>query len=108
MRDPSRLNAAEFTVASWLGSARVSLALPAFQMRAVLSHDAVTMRDPSGLKAAEFTQWSFVRAARGQSERTVNFSTQQFGPGNLSENVGLCVVELKLPFVKRLVCTVEF
>ena len=24
-------------------------------MRAVLSHDAVTMRDPSGLKAAEFT-----------------------------------------------------
>src|SRR6202011_162250 len=32
-------------------STAISLAVVASQMRAVLSHDAVTMRDPSGLKA---------------------------------------------------------
>ena len=36
-------------------ASRISLALAASQMRAVLSPDAVTMRDPSGLKAAEYT-----------------------------------------------------
>ena len=33
----------------------ISLPVAASQMRAVLSHDAVTMRVPSGLKAAELT-----------------------------------------------------
>jgi hypothetical protein len=32
-------------------------------MRAVLSHDAVTMREPSELKAAEFTGLSWPRRA---------------------------------------------
>jgi hypothetical protein len=39
----------------------ISLPLAASQMRAVWSHDAVTMRDPSGLKAAEFTWPSWPR-----------------------------------------------
>jgi len=37
------------------GCADFSLTLAASQMRAVQSHDAVTMREPSGLKAAENT-----------------------------------------------------
>ena len=36
-----------------------------------------------------------MRAARGQSERAVNFFTQQFGPGKLTEIVGLCVGKRK-------------
>ena len=31
-----------------------------------------------------------------QPERAVKFSAQQFGPGKLTENVGLCVVESNL------------
>ena len=37
------------------------MAVAAFQMRAVLSYDAVTMRDPSGLKAAECTSSAWPR-----------------------------------------------
>ena len=58
MRDPSGLNAAEFTGPSSPLRTRISLPVAASQMRAVLSHDAVTMRDPSGLNAAEVTQSS--------------------------------------------------
>jgi hypothetical protein len=53
MRDPSRLNAAEFTASSWPLRTRISLPVAASQMRAVSSPDAVTMRDPSRLNAAE-------------------------------------------------------
>ncbi len=56
MRDPSGLNAAEFTIASWPRRTAIALPVAASQMRAVLSSDAVTMREPSGLNAAEQTQ----------------------------------------------------
>ena len=66
MRDPSGLKTADRTVGLWYVTAHrtasswprrtaISFALAAPQMRAVLSHDAVTMRDPSGLKAADHT-----------------------------------------------------
>src|ERR1700730_7293588 len=61
MRDPSGLNAAEYTSSSWPRRTAISLALAASQMRAVLSIDAVTMRDPSVRKAADFTSSSWPR-----------------------------------------------
>ena len=42
-----------------------------------------------------------MRAARSPSERAVDFSTQQFGPGKLAENVGLCVLEPLSVLCKR-------
>jgi hypothetical protein len=39
-------------------------------------------------------------AARCQSERTVKFSSQPLGRGKLSQEVGLGVIDHKLPFVK--------
>src|SRR2546423_148560 len=75
--DPPTLKAAEYTAQSAPNATPVpapprprrtaiSLPLAASQMRAVLSHDAVTIRDPSKLKAAEYTPLSWPPRARRQ------------------------------------------
>ncbi len=75
MRAPSGENAALCTQSSWPRRMVISAPVPASQIRAVLSTDAVTMRVPSSENAALFSRFSWPR--RTAMQKNVNLGSKR-------------------------------
>ena len=88
MREPSGLKAADVTVSSWPPRAKRQFACETAAASAAAAGEALT--------SSEGNARSMRVPCDASLSALSNSSTQQFGRGKLSENVGLCVVELKL------------
>ena len=93
MRDPSGLKAAEFTEPSWPPRAKRQFACETAAASAAAAGEALIA--PEGNARSMRVPCDANLSALSNSPR------DSLGSGKLSENVGLCVVELDLASVKR-------